>query len=71
MARKAKEVDTAALKEANLAIKAMKSNIEVENFYRFIHENGLRSEAYKLMSLVVKTPKKPKRKATKSAKKLQ
>lgn len=61
MARTAKETTTTeANKDINAAIKSFKSSSEVENFYTFIYENGLRSEAHKLMELVLKriTPAK-------------
>ena len=52
--------------EAGIAMKTLKSNSEVENFYRFIQENNLRSEAYILMKTVLDSinPKK-KRKSKK------
>lgn len=47
-------------------LKAFRSSSEVENLYRFIHENGLRAEALKLMKIVLKktisTRKKTKKK---------
>ena len=42
-------------KESTIAMKSIKSNAEVETFYRFIHENNLRKEAHILMQLVVNT----------------
>jgi len=33
--------------------KSLKANSEVENFYRFIHENNLRSEAHTLIRTVM------------------
>jgi len=32
-----------------MTIKNFRSNGDIENFYRYIHENGLRREAYMLM----------------------
>ncbi|MBD65658.1 MAG: hypothetical protein CME62_10660 [Halobacteriovoraceae bacterium] len=62
MARTAKNTtkNTEANKEASLALKSFKTSSEVESFYTFIYENGLRSEAHKLMEVVLKriTPAK-------------
>lgn len=44
----------AALGVAANGVKVFKTSSEVENFYRFIHENGLRAEASTLMKLVLK-----------------
>ena len=65
MARKAaKTENTEALK----SYKNLKRSSEVLNFYRFIHENGLRTEAHKLMAVALKaiTPvkKRGRKKAT-------
>jgi hypothetical protein len=35
-------------------IKTFRSNSDIENFYRFIHENGLRREAGMLMEYALK-----------------
>jgi hypothetical protein len=32
-----------------MTIKNFRSNSDIENFYRYIHENGLRREAFMLM----------------------
>lgn len=32
-----------------MTIKNFRSNGDIENFYRYIHDNGLRREAYMLM----------------------
>ena len=56
MARKAQK--TEETKEPVVALKSMKSNVEVESFYRFIHENNLRREAHQLMSMALKSTKK-------------
>lgn len=32
-----------------MTLKNFRSNGDIENFYRYIHENGLRREAYMLM----------------------
>ena len=66
MAKKAAQTETT--KEPVVALKSLKTNVEVESFYRFIHENNLRSEAHKLMGMALKASKKSKKKA---AKKLQ
>ena len=43
-----------------VTIKNFKNSSEVENFYRFIHDNDLRSEAKQLVQIVLKsiTPQK-------------
>lgn len=61
MARTAKNPTSAAdNKEASAAIKAFRTSSEVETFYTYIHENGLRDEAKQLMEIVLKkiTPAK-------------
>lgn len=40
--------ETAKPAEA-MTLKNFRSNGDIENFYRYIHENGLRREAYMLM----------------------
>lgn len=44
---------TEVTEEANSALKTLKASSEVENFYRFILENNLRSEAHVLMKTVL------------------
>jgi hypothetical protein len=68
MARKAAKKKEAENKEAVVALKSLKSNVEVESFYRFIHENNLRREAHQLMGLALKSAKKSRKR---TAKKLQ
>lgn len=62
---KVQMTETAKAEQAG-AIKAFKQTGEVENLYRFIHENNLRTEALKLMKIVLKkttaNKKKSKRK---------
>jgi len=60
MARTAKKEEKVENKEISAAIKTFKSSPEVEGLYTFIYENGLRAEAHKLMSVVLKqiTPAK-------------
>ena len=58
---KTTEKNTEAATEAASGIKSFKSSSEVENFYRFIHENNLRAEAHKLVSVVLKKIAPPKR----------
>jgi hypothetical protein len=38
-----------------VTIKNFKNSDEVENFYRFIHENKLRAEAQKIVEVVLRT----------------
>lgn len=40
---------TAAPAADAMTIKNFRSNGDIENFYRYIHDNGLRREAYMLM----------------------
>ena len=60
MARTSKKAAKPENKEPAAAIKTFKASSEVEDLYTFIHENGLRAEAHKLMEAVVKhiTPAK-------------
>ncbi|MBG60784.1 MAG: hypothetical protein CME67_03885 [Halobacteriovoraceae bacterium] len=57
---------TAKQKEHNAAIKTFKASGEVENFYRYIADNNLRSEAYELMKVVLEkiAPSKKRSKRT-------
>ncbi len=67
--------------DTNIAVNATKSvsffrnTVEVDNFYRFINENGLRREALvavkKFCSLAIKKTKKRKRRTTKKNKVIQ
>lgn len=36
-----------------MTIKNFRSNGDIENFYRYIHENGLRREAFMLMEYAI------------------
>lgn len=40
-------------KETTATLKAFKSSSEVVDFYQFISDNGLRSEAHKIMQAVL------------------
>ncbi len=58
MARPAKKKTKAkakVTKEVSAAIKTFKATSEVENFYRFIHENNLRLETETLLKVVLKS----------------
>jgi hypothetical protein len=51
-----KAVDTTTEKAAVpevMTIKNFRSNGDIENFYRYIHENGLRREAFMLMEYAI------------------
>ena len=48
-------------KETSSALKAFKTSSEVVDFYQYIYDNGLRSEAHKIMSTVL-TRIKPQKK---------
>lgn len=43
------ETTTPAAAPEVMTIKNFRSNSDIENFYRYIHENGLRREAFMLM----------------------
>ncbi len=49
----------------NTTIKNFKNSSDVENFYRFIHENNLRGEAQKLVEVVLKKITPPKKRGRK------
>ncbi len=36
-----------------MTIKNFRSNADIENFYRYIHDNGLRREAFMLMEYAI------------------
>jgi len=52
---------------ASTTIKNFKNSNEVENFYRFIHENKIRSEAKSLVEMVLKKITPPKKRGRKKA----
>ncbi len=55
MSKTTNTTDTTDKNQAIGTIKTFKSSQEVENFYRFIHDNNLRAEAKQLVELVLKT----------------
>ena len=64
------EVETPEVKvEEVMTLKNFRSNADIENFYRFIHDNGLRREAHSLISYVLEKTRKLRR--SKKAKTLQ
>lgn len=52
-----------------ITIKNFRSNSDIENFYRYIHENGLRREAFMMMEYAISKVAKVKK--SKRAKTLQ
>lgn len=66
-----KTTENTEKKEAGSGIKTFKASSDVENFYRFIFENGLRGEAHQLMELVLKRITPPKKRGRKKATTLQ
>jgi len=48
------EIENTAAQAPVTSIKSFKATSEVENFYRFIHENKIRLEAKKLIEVVLK-----------------
>jgi hypothetical protein len=61
---------TAAPAPEAMTIKNFRSNGDIENFYRYIHENGLRREAFMLMEYALSKVAKV-RKGKRAAKTLQ
>lgn len=62
MARIAKnKTNDTVSKEVSAAIKSFKASSDIENFYRFIHENNLRSEAESLIKVALNQISGPKR----------
>ncbi len=53
-------------------VKSFKQSADIENFYRFVYESGLRREAHLILSTIhsAMTKKKKGRRKKKSAKKL-
>ncbi|MAX67696.1 MAG: hypothetical protein QF441_06705 [Bacteriovoracaceae bacterium] len=64
---KIKETNEAATPAAATSIKNFKSSSEVENFYRFIHDNKLREEAKTLVEMVLKKITPPKKRGRKKS----
>lgn len=56
---------TATATTVPTTIKNFKNSGDVENFYRFIHENKLRSEAKELIKVVLKKITPPKKRGRK------
>ncbi len=52
--------------EANKVIKGFRHTPDVENFYRFVNENGLRKEAKLLLEKIYTIIKKQKKSSRKS-----
>lgn len=61
--------DKAAVPEV-MTLKNFRSNADIENFYRFIHDNGLRREASMLMEYAMDKLRKA-RKSKRANKALQ
>lgn len=49
---KATEEKTSGSSEA-MSVKNFRTNGDIENFYRYIHDNGLRREAFMLMEYAI------------------
>lgn len=56
-------------KPVEMTIKNFRSNADIENFYRYIHDNGLRREAFMMMEYAIS--KITKAKKAKKSKTLQ
>lgn len=65
------KVETAQVdnKPVEMTIKNFRSNADIENFYRYIHDNGLRREAFMMMEYAIS--KITKAKKAKKSKTLQ
>jgi len=50
-----------------MTIKNFRTNGDIENFYRYIHENGLRREAFMLMDYAISKVAKARKGKRKSA----
>ena len=50
-----------------MTIKNFRTNGDIENFYRYIHENGLRREAFMLMEYAISKVAKARKGKRKSA----
>ncbi len=71
MVAKSEEKDAAA-EVAKNSLSAFHKSTELEQFYRFVHDNGLRKEAFSALEYVkgrVALPEKKKKRGYKRAKK--
>lgn len=59
------EETTAAVDTANKSVKNFRNSVDIENFYRFIHENGLRRETISMLEFVHTSLAKPKKRGRK------
>lgn len=48
-------------KPVEITIKNFRSNADIENYYRYIHDNGLRREAFMLMEYAISKISKAKK----------
>ena len=53
MSKTANTDEKAAVAPEAMTIKNFRSNGDIENFYRYIHDNGLRREAFMLMEYAI------------------
>ncbi len=69
---KEKEVGAESLADGAKSIKTFRKSKELEDFYRFINENGLRREAHHALDFIHSKLQKPKKKSRgRKAKKIQ
>jgi hypothetical protein len=66
MTDKTTTTETTKIEPEIMTLKNFKNNSDIENFYRFIHENKLRGEAHTLMELVLKSIQKASKKKAKN-----
>lgn len=59
--------EKAAASPEVMTIKNFRSNGDIENFYRYIHDNGLRREAFMLMEYAISKVAKARKGKRKSA----
>lgn len=60
--------ETSVAGESTRSIKSFRSSQELESLIRFVHENGLRREAYMALDFVTKSLKPKKKTRAKKAK---
>lgn len=69
---KTETIAEGAKSEVPMTLKNFKTNSDVENFYRFVSQNGLRNEALSLIQAIIGKTKKTKtrKRKTKAKKKI-
>lgn len=57
--------ETVQAEASGKGVKTFRNNVDIENFYRFIHENDLRREATTMLEFVQSKLAKPKKRGRK------